>query len=90
MYKLLFVGLVFISQFAFAQGNYIDQLKEYQRMYIATHEVVKGPDRNEIHFFAPDSNYKVVATFEKINDAVGFKMTTSAKSIQQYYRYGKI
>ncbi|UEG48749.1 DUF1684 domain-containing protein [Ferruginibacter lapsinanis] len=93
MNKILFACCIFLSQLTFAQtnsGSYIDKIKEYQRMYIATHEVVKGQDRNEIHFFAPDSNYKVVATFEKINDAVGFKMPTSAKSMQQYYRYGKI
>lgn len=92
MKNVFFAFLVLLSQPTFAQNstNYVDKINEYQRMYIATHEVVKGEDRKHLHFFAPDSNYKVVADFEKINDAVGFKMPTSARSMQQYFRYGKI
>ncbi|MGG9971700.1 DUF1684 domain-containing protein [Ferruginibacter sp. SUN002] len=91
MKKIIFTSLLFISQLSFAQNNsYVDQINDYQRKYIATHEVVKGEDRNHLHFFAADSSFRVVADFEKILDNVGFKMPTSAKSMQQYYRYGKI
>jgi hypothetical protein len=57
--------------------------------YVTTHEVVKGEDRKYLHFFPADSNYRVTATFEKIDDNTGFKMPSQISS-QDYYRYGKI
>lgn len=60
------------------------------KKYVATHEVAEGEDRKHLHFFPADSNYKVTATFEKINDKTGFGIATSQKIYQQFYRYGKI
>ncbi|TCJ14523.1 DUF1684 domain-containing protein [Flaviaesturariibacter flavus] len=78
---------------AFSQkGNsaYVQSINDYVRNYITTHEVVKGADRKHLHFFAPDSAYRVVATFEPIDDKAGFKMPTSQQTFQPYFRYGKI
>jgi uncharacterized protein (DUF1684 family) len=84
---------LFISQSSFSQhtkSSYVNSINAYVSNYVATHGVVKGEDRKHLHFFPPDSNYRVTATFEKMDDPAGFKMLTSQQSLQQYYRYGKI
>ncbi len=89
----LLLSCLFLSQIIFSQdtkSSYINSINDYIRNYVASHEVVKGEDRKHLHFFAPDSNYKVTAVFEKTEDKLGFKMPTSQRSYQQYYRYGKI
>jgi len=87
----VFVLLCCINTTSTAQKSYSDSLQAYRFKYVNTHEVVKTlDDRKLLTFFDADSNYRVVATFTKIDDKIGFKMPTSAKSIQQYYRYGKI
>lgn len=90
MKYLLGACALFIAQLCAAQKTFTESINQYQTQYINTHEVVKGDDRKHLHFYAPDSSYRVSAIFEKINDAVGFKMPTTARSMQQYYRYGKI
>lgn len=93
MKRVLFITLLSLAKFSIAQlstNTYTDSINLYQKNYINNHEVVKGEDRKHIQFFASDSHYKVLAAFTKINDVVGFNMPTSAKSMQQYYRYGKI
>jgi uncharacterized protein (DUF1684 family) len=91
--KLLLFSCLLFSQSIFSQStksDYVTSINDYLKNYVATHEVVKGQDRKYLHFFAPDSNYKVTATFEKIDDKTGFRMPTSQQSFQQFYRYGKI
>ena len=93
MKNVLLISLLVFGKISFAQNNmsaYIDNIKAYQKNYINTHEVVKGEDRKYLHFFAPDSTYKVIAAFEKINDVQGVSMPTSTKVLQQYYKYGKV
>jgi uncharacterized protein (DUF1684 family) len=87
------LSFLFISQSSFSQhtnSSYVNSINAYVSNYVATHGVVKGEDRKHLHFFPPDSNYRVIATFEKMDDPAGFKMLTSRQSVQQYYRYGKI
>ena len=89
---LLFCSL-FFGQLIFCQdvkSSYLSSIDDYVKKYIATHEVVTGEDRKHLHFFSPDSNYNVTASFEKIDDEKGFNMPTSKKSTQQFYRYGQI
>jgi uncharacterized protein (DUF1684 family) len=88
-----FILCLYIYQSSFSQhakSSYINSINNYVSNYVATHGVVKGEDRKHLHFFPPDSNYRVTATFEKVDDPAGFKMPTSQRSLQQYYRYGKI
>lgn len=83
---------LFVSIIAYSQTNdisYAQYMKEFQENYVNTHEVVKGSDRKDIHFFPPDSTYQIIAKFQRIKDSVGFKMAAS-RSAQQYYRYGKV
>ena len=93
MKNVLLISLLVFGKISFAQNTtsaYGDSINAYQKNYINTHEVVKGEDRKYLHFFAPDSTYKVLAAFEKIIDVKGFSMPTSTKVMQQYYKFGKI
>ncbi|MCW3091108.1 MAG: hypothetical protein JWP81_2177 [Ferruginibacter sp.] len=93
MKNILFISLLLLGKISLAQNKpsaYIDSINAYQKNYIDTHEIVKGEDRKYLDLFAPDSTYKVLADFEKINDLQGFGMPTSAKVMQRYYKYGKI
>ena len=91
--SVLLVSLLFVCPALYAQdlkGSYTDSMLAYVQHYVKTHEVVKGADRKHLHFFAPDSSYRVTASFEKIDDPIGFGMPGSMNASQQFYRYGKI
>ncbi|MDB5277958.1 MAG: hypothetical protein JWR61_2913 [Ferruginibacter sp.] len=91
--KRILIALLTLGNVAIAQNNshaFIDTIKAFQTNYINTHEVVKGEDRKYLQFFAPDETYKVLASFEKLNDVQGFGMPTSTKMMQQYFKYGRI
>jgi len=71
---------------------YINNMKAYQKNYVATHEVVKGKDRSFFRFYTPDETYKVNCRFEKLNDTTIIPMKTSGIKIPQkdFVRYGKL
>ena len=87
MKKLFFV---FCSVFCFAANaqSYSDSIKKYQSDYVINHEVVKGEDRKAIHFFEADSNFRVIAGFQKIENAPWFSMPTSGKMVKIFRVYG--
>jgi len=89
MRSILFCLLLVFSFSAVAQKTgYIDSLKKFQKNYVQTHEVVKKPDWKYFKFFPVSKNYRVLASFEKINDTAGFVMKTSGKLSKKYFRYG--
>lgn len=83
--------LLFLHQFVFAQpAAYKDSLTKFQQNYVATHEVVKGDDRNYFRFYTINKKYAVHARFEKLNDTTGFIMKTSGPKQKKYYNYGRV
>ncbi len=93
MKKIFFAAIVtFISCFAAAQKKdvYTESIKAYQKMYVDSHEVVKGRDIKHFHFFPINNNYNVSAYFERIYDTVGFTMNTSAGTQKYFYKYGRL
>ncbi|MES2430880.1 MAG: DUF1684 domain-containing protein [Bacteroidota bacterium] len=93
MRNILTAFILFFSITAQAQKiphNYIDSITDFQSKYVNVHKVVLGEDRKHLHFFEPNSNFRILADFIKIKDSVGFKMVTSKKTVQHYYKYGKI
>ena len=89
---LLLVATIFIVGSAFAQKIevYTESIKAYQKMYVDSHEVVKGKDKRQFHFFPINKAYHVSAYFERIYDTVGFTMNTSAGTIKYFYKYGRL
>jgi len=74
----------------YGQASYSAQLKKSQATYVSNHEVVTGKDKNYFRFFEVDSLYRVNASFERINDSIGFTMKTSSAVTRHYYKYGKL
>ena len=75
---------------ALTQTSYTDSLKTFIKDYIDKHEVVKGDDKKQMHFFDVDKKYRVVAQFEKKENGQWFQMSTSGKMKQIYRVYGVI
>lgn len=88
---LLVAGML-INGFAFSQKKdfYTESIKAYQKIYIDSHEVVKGKDKKQFHFFPINNNYNVSAYFERKYDTIGFTMNTSAGTVKYFYKYGRL
>ena len=84
LFLFAFLSFCFVAQ---AQ-NYKDSITKHQEDYVINHKVVKGDDRKAIHFFQPDANFKVVASFEKKENMPWFSMPTSAKKVKIFRVYG--
>jgi uncharacterized protein len=88
MKYLFLIALIFLSPASFAQTAYKDSIKNYIKNYIDNHEVVKGDDRKQLHFFDVTEKYKVVARFEKAQTNQWFEMPTSGKIKKVFRVYG--
>ena len=84
----LFQFFVLCTAICGAQSSYKDSIKNYISNYINTHEVVKGEDRKQIHFFEVNEKYRVVARFEKASTDQWFEMPTSGKIKKVFRVYG--
>ena len=92
MKRLLVLSILLsVSFHSFSQHkSYTEQIRQYQRAYVDSHEVVKGKDREALHFFPVNAKYNVIAGFRRIVDTVGFVMRTSGKIEKKFYRYGTL
>jgi uncharacterized protein len=88
MKYLFLIALIFLSPVSFAQTAYKDSIQSYIKNYIDVHEVVKGEDRKQIHFFDINEKYRVVARFEKSQTNQWFEMPTSGKIKKVFRVYG--
>ncbi len=93
--KFIFTAVCFfIAVHLFAQGAtaYSNTIKNYQKKYVAGHEVVKGNNKKYFRFYAAAEKYKVKCRFEKSTDTTAVIMKTSGKKIPEkdFMRYGKI
>jgi uncharacterized protein (DUF1684 family) len=89
--KSILLFSVFVLQAALTFGQtYKDSLNAYFKNYVDKHEVVKGEDRKQLHFFAPDENFRVVAKFEKSDGNQWFQMPTSGRIKKTFRVYGSL
>ena len=49
---------------------------------------IAGSDLKDIHFFTPDSSYRVLADFKLLENQTSFRMPTYDGSAKEYIRYG--
>lgn len=70
------------------QASYQDSIGAFIRNYVNTHEVVKGEDRQQLHFFEPDEKFRVLARFERSGSNQWFEMPTSGRIKKRYRVYG--
>jgi uncharacterized protein (DUF1684 family) len=89
---LLLIAGIFMGSLAIAQKKdmYTESVKAYQKNYVDNHEVVKGKDKKQFHFFPINKAYNVTGYFERIVDTVGFIMPTSAGTVKYFYKYGRL
>jgi uncharacterized protein (DUF1684 family) len=92
MKRLLAIAILLaVGSHAYSQKrSYTDDMRQYQRAYVDSHEVVKGKDREALRFFPVNAKYNVIASFKRIVDTVGFVMRTSGKIEKKFYRYGTL
>ncbi len=91
MRNILFTlcALMLIATVEAQQNGYVKALNEYQQAYLQSHEVVKGNDRQLVHFFPIDEQFRISATFTKLEDTSGLIMKTSGTKDKKFFRYGK-
>lgn len=88
--NFLFILCILISASSLAQSSYKDSIDNYIKNYINTHEVVKGEDRKQMHFFDVNEKYRVIAKFEKSQTGQWFEMPTSGKIKKVFRVYGTL
>lgn len=81
---------VLISLGSKAQQSYKDSIQAFIDNYTLQHEVVKGPDKQYLHFFNVDERARVTARFEPVKNAGWFSMPTSSGRTKMYRQYGKL
>lgn len=86
----IFILLISVQLLLAQKHNYIATTRAFQKKYVAEHEVVKKADKKYFRFFPVDAAYNVTCSFEKIYDSIGFTMKTSANTLKQYYKYGRL
>jgi uncharacterized protein len=89
MKAFLFSLMLFVCLGASSQKkSYADSLLLFQKKYVASHEIIKQPDKKYFRFFPVQRQYRVKAVFERLSDTVGFNIATSGKASKHYFRYG--
>ncbi|MBO9683479.1 MAG: DUF1684 domain-containing protein [Flavisolibacter sp.] len=84
------VLLILQTAVSFSQSSYQDSITAYIKNYINNHEVVKGDDRKELHFFEVNEKFKVLAKFERSANNQWFEMPTSGRLKQIFRVYGTL
>ena len=86
---LLSLALAWCGVFA-QRNSYVDSIREYRKIYVDSHEVVKNNDKQYMHFFAIDPVFRTLATFTPAKNPKWFPMKTSGTATQTYRKYGML
>ncbi len=84
----LAMAILFSCNLCAQDSSYLKEIRAYQEKYVREHEVVKGKDRDQLHFFPASESYRVTCRFERIYEAPWFKMPTSADKFKEHRVYG--
>jgi len=92
--RIFFILFLLIASNTFAQ-NYSEQIakhrEEYKHDFIKdNNSPLKKKDLQNLHFYGPDSSYKVIADVEILKNEKVFKMPTYDGTSSDYYRYAHI
>ena len=85
---IVLILVVFGLDAAGQSSPYRDSLAAFQRRYVETHEVVKGPSRDSLRFYPIDAAYRVDATFTPAKNSRWFSMETSGSIRKTFRIYG--
>ncbi|RZJ77828.1 MAG: DUF1684 domain-containing protein [Flavobacterium sp.] len=92
--KFLIILMAFISSTVFAQ-SYKYEIAKHREAYKAdfikeTSSPLKESDLEHLHFFEPDSNYRITAKVKLLKNEKTFKMQTYDGSSKEFIRYAKV
>lgn len=82
--SFLLLSAIFQLTIGLCQTSYKDSATSFIKNYIDNHEVVKGEDRKQLHFYPVNEKYRVTVRFEQTQDAQWFQMHTSGRMKQVY------
>ncbi len=85
---LVFLFLLVTGGQTLSQDHYADSIGSYRKKYVKNHEVVKGDDKKDMHFFPVDKAYRIPARFKKVSQSPWFNMPTSSGALKEYRVYG--
>jgi uncharacterized protein (DUF1684 family) len=86
----LLIIILVISVICPAQQSYRDSIHAFIKDYTDKHEVVTGDNKKFLSFYPIDKNYRVIATFESVQNGKWFTMKTSGTQKKVYRVYGTI
>lgn len=92
--KYLIILFICISCSAYAQ-NHKAQIAKHREFYKAdfikeTRSPLKESDLEHLHFFEPDSNYRITAKVKLLKNEKTFKMPIYDGSSKEFIRYAKV
>src|SRR5687768_8302987 len=87
---MIIVLFVAVSDTSAQKRSYKDSLLHYQQKYVTNLKVISNEERKFISFYPIDKKYRVLATFNRMVDTIGFDMNTSSGMIKKYFIYGKL
>lgn len=85
---ILAVAIFCFFNAAGQSATYLQEIKAFQKNYVATHEVVPTAEHRYFNFFPVDESYKLMAVFTRIEEAADVTLKTSGTKAKQYRRYG--
>lgn len=87
--KTIFSACLFLfCATAFSQSKYEDSVREFQKNYVQTHEVVQGEDKKAMQFYPVDRRYRVMAKFSQPADSKWISFPTSGTLTKVFKVYG--
>jgi uncharacterized protein len=85
---IFLVVLALQAAVSFSQSSYRDSITAYIKNYINSHEVVKGDNRKQLHFYEANEKFRVTAKFERSTGNQWFEMPTSGRIKKVFRVYG--
>ncbi|HEX6334476.1 MAG TPA: hypothetical protein VFZ78_09630, partial [Flavisolibacter sp.] len=86
MKNVFFFFLFSCSLACAAQDTYADSMRTYIENYVSNHGVVRGADKQHLHFFDINSSYRLQARFEKLESSPWFEMPSTGVQKKMYRR----
>jgi uncharacterized protein len=88
--KHFLILILIFSVCKLSAQSYRDSMETYIRNYVNAHEVVKGEDKKQLHFFDVNEKFRVIAKFERSANNQWFEIPTSGKIRQIFRVYGTL
>jgi uncharacterized protein len=86
--RAFFIFLLSVIATGASAQRYADSTRMYLKSYMDNHQVIKGTAKAGMQFFEVNEAYRVIASFEKKENATWFQMESSGPIKKLYRVYG--